>query len=126
VINGLLNTIRSTSILGFKPFTGLWGVNPLPVPQIPKLATGAVVTQATIAQIGEGRYDEAVIPLGQSPQFTSMKEDIANAVLQGMSGLGNSGPIEITMIVEGDTFGRVAIKNINNVQRQAGRTLLKV
>jgi len=126
VINGLLNTIRSTSILGFKPFTGLWGVNPLPVPQIPKLATGAVVTNATIAQIGEGRYDEAVIPLGQSPQFSSMKEDIANAVLQGMSGLGSSGPIEITMIVEGDTFGRVAIKNINNVQRQAGRTLLKV
>lgn len=32
-------------------------------PDIPKLAKGAIVTGPTIAMIGEGQYDEAVIPL---------------------------------------------------------------
>lgn len=42
-INGMLNDIRDISILGVEPFKGLWGKNPLPVPQIPKLAKGAVI-----------------------------------------------------------------------------------
>lgn len=42
-VNSLLNDIRSTSIMGVRPFSGLWRMNPLPVPQIPKLATGAVI-----------------------------------------------------------------------------------
>ncbi len=42
-INSMLNTIRSVSILGAKPFSGLWSQNPLSVPKIPKLATGAVI-----------------------------------------------------------------------------------
>ncbi len=37
VINGTLNKVRSISILGAKPFSGLWGENPIGVPQIPKL-----------------------------------------------------------------------------------------
>jgi len=125
IINGLLNTIRSISILGFKPFIGLWSVNPLPVPQIPKLATGAVATGPTLAQIGEGRYDEAVIPLGSSPQFTGMKQDIADAVIQGMSGIGG-GEAVVILQVDGATLGRASIKNINKLQRQAGKNLLKI
>lgn len=42
-INGMLNTIRSANILGYKPFEGLWGKNPLGIPKIPKLAEGAVI-----------------------------------------------------------------------------------
>lgn len=42
-INGLLNTIKDVEFMGLKPFSKLWGYNPLPVPQIPKLATGAVI-----------------------------------------------------------------------------------
>lgn len=42
-INGLLNNIRGFSIFNQKPFEGLWGENPIPVPKIPKLATGAVI-----------------------------------------------------------------------------------
>ncbi len=42
-INGMLNSIRNISILGVEPFSGLWEKNPLSVPQIPKLAKGAVI-----------------------------------------------------------------------------------
>lgn len=42
-INGMLNSIRDISILGIEPFKGLWERNPLSVPQIPKLAKGAVI-----------------------------------------------------------------------------------
>lgn len=42
-INGMLNSIRNISILGVEPFKGLWEKNPLSVPQIPKLAKGAVI-----------------------------------------------------------------------------------
>lgn len=42
-INGMLNSIRDISILGIEPFKGLWEKNPLSVPQIPKLAKGAVI-----------------------------------------------------------------------------------
>lgn len=58
---------------------------------IPRMATGGVVTSSTLANIGEGKYNEAVIPLGQSPQFRSMKEDIAQAVIDGLNAKGTSG-----------------------------------
>lgn len=124
-INGLLNTIRSINILGIKPFVGLWSVNPLPVPQIPRLASGAVATGPTLAEIGEGKYDEAVIPLGNSPQFSNMKQDIADAVIQGLAG-SNGGKVDVYFQVDGDTWGKASIKNINKLQRQAGKTLIKI
>lgn len=58
---------------------------------IPRMATGGVVTSSTLANIGEGKYNEAVIPLGQSPQFRSMKEDIAQAVIDGLNANRNEG-----------------------------------
>ena len=54
-INGMLNTIRSIDVMGLKPFQGLWGYNPLYVPQIPKLAQGAVIppNQQFMAILGD-------------------------------------------------------------------------
>jgi hypothetical protein len=52
---------------------------------MPAMAKGGVVSAPTVALIGEGRYKEAVVPLGSSPQFKTMKEDIANEVLRRMS-----------------------------------------
>lgn len=65
-INGILNDIRNFDIpiIG-KPFKGLWDKNPLPVPQIPKLAQGGYVkpNQPQLAMIGDNkRYGEIVAP----------------------------------------------------------------
>lgn len=49
------------------------------------LAAGGIVAAPTLALVGEGKYPEAVIPLGQSPQFQSMKEGIASEVVNLMN-----------------------------------------
>lgn len=51
--------------------------------QVPYLASGGVVTGPTMAMIGEGRHDEAVIPLGNSPQMNEFADNI-------VSKMGNS------------------------------------
>lgn len=56
-INFMLNMIRNASFLGISPFQNLWGVNPLPVPQIPMLARGAVIpaNRQFLAVLGDQR-----------------------------------------------------------------------
>ena len=56
-INSMLNTIRNASFLGISPFQNMWGVNPLPVPQIPMLARGAVIpaSRQFLAVLGDQR-----------------------------------------------------------------------
>lgn len=70
-INGMLNTIRSISVLGVEPFKGLWSYNPLSVPQIPKLAVGGIVNRpgrGVPAIIGEAGA-EAVLPLENNTEW---------------------------------------------------------
>lgn len=64
-INGILNGIRSIDILGFKPFEGLWGQNPLPVPQIPMLAKGGVLTAGS-AIVGEAGAELLTVSGGRA------------------------------------------------------------
>lgn len=56
-INSMLNTIRNAHFLGISPFQNLWGVNSLPVPQIPMLARGAVIpaNRQFLAVLGDQR-----------------------------------------------------------------------
>ena len=51
----MLNTIRNVEFLGIAPFKGLWKQNPIGVPQIPHLATGAVIPprQEFLAVLGD-------------------------------------------------------------------------
>lgn len=64
-----------------------------------KMAAGGVVTGPTRALIGEGRYDEAVIPLGNSPQIEELIEKIGRRID------GNSGstpqPVEVHVFIGG-------------------------
>ena len=70
-INNMLNTIRSTTVLGIQPFINLWGYNPLTIPQIPKLAVGGIVNRpgrGVPAIIGEAGA-EAVLPLENNTEW---------------------------------------------------------
>ena len=95
---------------------------------IPAMATGGVATGPTVAMVGEGRYPEAVVPLGGSPQFASMKSDIANAVLQGImalngrgGGRGNSAT-EIVLNVDGTKLARAVLPGIEK-ERSRGYSM---
>ena len=80
-INKLLNTIRSTSVMGFQPFKNLWSYNPLSVPQIPKLARGGIVNRpgrGVPAIIGEAGA-EAVLPLENNTEWMDILADKINS-----------------------------------------------
>ena len=85
IINGVLNKIRNISILGVAPFKGLWDQNPLPVPQIPKLALGGIINQPGRgvpigSAIGGERGAEGVIPLTDSQQMELLGASIGKYI----------------------------------------------
>ena len=89
------------------------------------LATGGVVTGPTFALVGEGKYDEAVIPLGNSPQMAEMQRGIAERVVQTSQSSGSAGSVgggnaSVQLNIDGRSLGRVSINNINKVRRQVG------
>ena len=86
-INLLLEAINTIAgSLGFSLELGI-DVQPPQIPyfEAPKvgMATGGVVTSPTNALIGEGRYDEAVVPLGNSPQMKQFADSVADRVNSG-------------------------------------------
>lgn len=95
-----------------------------PTPSSIGLATGGVVTKPTFAMIGEGKYNEAVVPLGNSPQFESMKESIAERVIekQGVSNTNvNDLPGKpIILSIDGRTLGRAQMNTMSKIRRQVG------
>jgi phage-related protein len=79
-INGLLNSIRDVTILSVKPFSGLWGKNPLPVPQIPTFKTGGFPEDGLfMANQGElvGKFSNGKTAVANNEQIT---QGIATAV----------------------------------------------
>lgn len=69
-INNILNGIRNLSILGAKPFKGLWKKNPIPVYQIPELEKGGVLRRGQVGLL-EGNGAEAVVPLEKNKHWIS-------------------------------------------------------
>lgn len=90
-------------------------------PDTVAMATGGVVSAPTLAMVGEGKYPEAVVPLGQSPQFTSMKQGIAEEVVSLMgtrNGARNDRPVVLN--IDGRTLARALWPDLINTQYQVG------
>lgn len=87
-INGLLNFIRSTNILGYEPFIDLWKHNPLPVPQIPELARGGVLEKGQVGLL-EGDGAEAVVPLEKNTKWLArVAEQLSRLLVDNLGGIG--------------------------------------
>lgn len=85
------------------------------------MATGGIVTGPTFALVGEGKYNEAVIPLGNSPQFTSMKEDIADSVARKTgSSSSTHGPTNVVLQLNGREMARALLPDLERVKPQTG------
>ena len=81
-INGILNGIRNISVLGVKPFAGLWRANPLPVPRIPMLERGGVLKKGQVGLL-EGNGAEAVVPLDRNKAWIrAVAKDMLNIMPQ--------------------------------------------
>ena len=94
---------------------------------VPQMATGGVVKQPTLAMIGEGRYNEAVVPLGNSPQFAAMKEGIAEELMRKIaqtpfiqSGQQSRGNVPVILNVNGRELARAIMPDLGYAQPQTG------
>ena len=107
-INSALSSIRGVSIAGLKPFSWLPSIS---VPQIPKLARGGIVDEATLALIGE-RGKEAVVPLENNTEWIDKLVDkLTNR---------QEAPSKIVLMLDGKELGWANINSINNITRQTG------
>ena len=69
------------------------------IPKIPKLADGGIVTQATLALIGEAGA-EGVIPLQNSQFIKDFAREVANAI--GTNGMSSAPNISIGTLIQDD------------------------
>ena len=117
-VNKMLNKIRNTSFLGISPFKDLWKENPLPVPQIPKLAQGgyAKANNPQLAIIGDNKREGEIV---------SPESKIYEQALKAIKDSGTTGKqeIEITIYHKYED-GKTIIQKINQAQIDAGKLLL--
>lgn len=86
-------------------------------------ATGGVVTGPTQALIGEGKYDEAVIPLGDSPQMKELVDTLANAV-RG-TGTQTDQKVEVHVVVGGKEWDTFTYKSAKRGEVRVGAKPIK-
>lgn len=116
-INKALKKIKSVQILDYYPFDFLPTIT---VPQIPKLATGNVAYEETMAVFGE--YAGA----RNNPEITTpqnvMRETFED-VLSSNEWSGNSPVIDLTVNVSNERLGRILLDNLRSMKRQTGQDL---
>lgn len=115
-LNGILNTLQNISIAGVSPFSWLsWRA---PMIELPYLARGGVVDDATIAMIGE-QGKEAVVPLENNLEWLNLLADMLTDRMGG-------GSTPIVLQVDGKTFAQTAVRTINDLTRERGRLALNM
>ena len=97
-------------------------IPPLRMPRIPALATGGVIQSPTMALMGEGRYDEAILPLEDSPQMEHLVQRIADAVDKQNPGDEDDKTIVVKVYLDGQEI----TSSQNRRNRMYGKTLQEV
>lgn len=109
-VKGLAGAVSNIPGMGW-----LKGVS---IPQIPRLAQGGIVDKPTIAMFGEAG-PEAVVPLKNTAFVDTLAAAVASAV-GGSGHSGKSGDINVTLQIDGNTFGKLCVKGINAQTRKLG------
>lgn len=92
-LNGVLNSIKGIDIMGAKPFGGLWGWNPVPVPQIPQLKVGGIInmpnkgTMLGGMAIGGEAGREGVVPLTDQQAMAQLGAEIGRNVVINLTNI---------------------------------------
>lgn len=101
-INGMLNKIRDVKIMKWHPFHDLWEQNPLAVPQIPKLAKGAVLKPNApfLAMVGDQKNGTNI----EAPLET-IKQALRDVQNESNKGTGGNDNIVVNVFLKGDADG---------------------
>ena len=129
-INDMLNKIHDVGIGDIKPFSGLWGKNPISAPQIPQLATGGYVRKNTpqLAMIGDNRHQgEVVAPedkmldmakqaaeMAGSDGMTARVIELLSQILQVLK------QMDLILTIDGKVITKEVVRNINQNTLRTG------
>ena len=128
LINTVIDGLNSLSInlpdwapgdLSGKSF----GIN---IPKIPKLARGGIIDSPTLAMVGEAGK-EAVVPLENTSFVNKLASALGTAVMSAMSvsSPSMSGNNEIVLNIDGKTFARAIVPQLEREQKRTGNTVLQ-
>lgn len=114
IINGFISAINlAISLINEIPGVNIKKLNKL---EVPKLATGGILTRESLFIGGEMGKKEAVLPLEQNTEWMDILADrIAGR---------NNAPSKIVLAVDGKELGWASINNINGITRQTGNLQL--
>lgn len=114
VISGL-NALSSLEIPAIKGITEgfSWSLN---IPEIPKLAQGGIVTQPTLAMIGEAGT-EAVMPLENNTGWIDVLADKIVASMGGVQVAG-AGNVTVPVYIGNELLEEVVVNASNNHSRK--------
>jgi len=125
-IKDILRTIKNINILGITPFS--WINTSWTVPQIPKLATGGIITSPQLVMAGENGA-EAIVPLENNTEWinkvaaqinsTGNNDDVVKAIELLIDVVSNK-----ELIVDGKSLARGISKEINRQTRIMGEGLV--
>lgn len=102
MIDGINRFIRGLNKVKVPDWVPVVGGNGFTIPTIPKLARGGVVNRATLAEVGEGRYSEAVIPLDKDNTGVQRIADLISSQMQGGSADGEM--MKVVVQIDGNTL----------------------
>jgi phage-related minor tail protein len=112
IVNAFIRGLNLLKIPDWVPVIGGKGVN---IPEIPKLAKGGKVTEPTLAWVGEGRDDEAVLPLNKS-----VFSELAKGIVSQMNGAGQQIVVQQMVVREEADIHRIA-RELYELQRVSKR-----
>ena len=114
----MLNKIRNVSIMKLKPFKNLWSQDPISIPKIPRLATGAVIppNKEFLAVLGDQRHGQNI----EAPA-----ELIKKMAKEAIDEAGGSGDCDVTVNVylEGDAAGIVKLVKTEQIKESKRKPL---
>lgn len=128
LINSIGGAVETVAEVVFKKKVNLRITSPpfkipeITIPRIPEMARGGVVTSPTYLLAGEGRYNEAILPLDNSPQMEQLVQRIADAVdRDDKSGNGSgSSPVEVRVYIGGKEYDAFTYKAAKRGERIVG------
>lgn len=91
---------------------------------IPYLAQGGVVTGPTPAMIGEGKYDEMVMPLGDSPQMNDFIDRIVDAINNNPG--SSPAPVEVKVFIGDQEYDAFTYKASERGKKIVGKQPVKI
>lgn len=126
-INGALRKIRDISFLGISPFKGL--IKEIPVPQIPQLATGAVIPprQKFLAMLGDQKHGTNIeAPLETIKQAN---REVMQEFMGAFSNLNNDEKEivfrNLTIVAQfgNKDFSKIVVEAVRMAEKEMGKQL---